>query len=58
MAYWIELLQHAIKIEGGRRWLVNPQGRKTKVWRRFGKESELIIQEAVATLYLNVSVQT
>ena len=37
MADWIELLHQNIKIECGRGWLVTPQGRKTKVWRRLAK---------------------
>ena len=37
MSDWIELLHQNIKIECGRGWLVTPQGRKTKVWRRLAK---------------------
>ena len=37
MADWIELLHQNIKIECGRRWLVTPQGRETKVWRGLAK---------------------
>ncbi len=37
MADWIELLQQNIKFKYGRGWLVTPQGRKTKVWRRLAK---------------------
>ena len=48
MANWIELLHQNIKIEGGRGWIVIPQGRKTKVWRRLAKDTELIILEADA----------
>ena len=37
MADWIERLHQNIKIECGLGWLVTPQGRKTKVWRRPAK---------------------
>ena len=37
MGDWIELLHQNIKVECGRGWLVTPQGRKTKVWRRLAK---------------------
>ncbi len=48
MIDWIELLHQKIKIKCGRGWLVTPQGRKQKSGEDLRKDSELIIQEAVA----------